>query len=438
MLGARDQIGPDILRHRHIAFAHRIGVQQGGAFLPVFRARVGLDQFRIGGIAAHQPARGAGQRIGQGCGGEGKFHFREIVILMPGAGAERLREGRVEEHPPNPRHMRQHAVEHAPARLIRVEAARDVVAQIPARLGDAERQRVGDGAAGDLGAMRAKMAHDVAGGGETNALDARAGGFVADFVNRAGDGFRPLRQQRHRAGIGEGEGHGNPLRRLVAADGDMGDARGLVRQAERVMRAEPGAGDEFVADRPGQPLDRGRVQPQSGGARRGRIPARPQQREPEPQRQRVAQIGGGRGCVSGGPGAEIGQHHDAAAVVHLVQQPPIAQGGILRPEQHEAGLVGHASLGVPRRLVQQRDAAIGRMRGIERARGHALHPFIGAGSTEQGALRQGFAPGDVDAGDHGQSNSASVRACRTSFVMPGIMSSTAKPRGVTSSTARSV
>ena len=58
-------------------------------------------------------APGRRQSVVEHRGGERELHLREVVVLMPGAGARRLAELGVEEYPADAGDMGEHAVEHA-------------------------------------------------------------------------------------------------------------------------------------------------------------------------------------------------------------------------------------------------------------------------------------------------------------------------------------
>ena len=72
----------------------------------------------------------------------GNCHLGETVILVPRAGARGLAEFGVEEHPADAGDMGEHAIEHARARFVAVEALGEVIAQIASGLRDAEAQRM--------------------------------------------------------------------------------------------------------------------------------------------------------------------------------------------------------------------------------------------------------------------------------------------------------
>jgi len=159
---------------------------------------------------------------------------------MLGAGARRLGEGRLEEHPAHPGDVREHAIEHPPALLVAVEALTDVVAQVAAGLRDADRQAMRDALAGERQrvGMVAQMADQVAGGGKAKPLNPRIDSLVVQFVEPA----RPRAQalaQRDRAGIDEAPVIRRQGLRRIAGPGPTGETRptGLgkgrgVREAE--------------------------------------------------------------------------------------------------------------------------------------------------------------------------------------------------------------
>ena len=207
------------------------------------------------------------------------------------------------------------------------------------------------------------------------------------------------------------------------------------------MNAETRAGDEFLPNALGQAVDDGDLQRQPGRFRRTGVPPRPQQRKPEPEGQCVAHLGGGFPAVANDARAEIGDHHDAAAVVDLIDQSPIAERRIGRRQENEIGFVFDQTGRVARRHAQQRDAIVAGMRRIERPRRGAFHPLIRPGGPKRGSAGQRRSRFDFDARDHRDApriSVASVRSCNASNVSPSTMSTTTNPAGVTSSTAKSV
>ena len=308
--------------------------------------------------------------------------------------------------------MGEHAVEHARASLVAIEALREVIAQIASGLRDAEGQRMRRLAAEQIAPCRAvaQMADDVARRGEADAEHARLRRVVAQFVDRARFRQRALREP-HRARIHEFERHRPPLRGLRASHRQHGviAGRGFIRQAELLQVAAARAGDELLAD---APHDRRavvgghrRVQPEPAiGPRRTRIPARPHQREAQPQRQRIAEIRRARRLVAGPAGAQIGEQHDAAAVVHFVEDAAVASLGIGRAQDADVAAVLDAAARVARRLVDVDDAAVGGMRRVEFADRDAVEPLVGARRAEGGAADERRARRDLDCGDHPKSS----------------------------------
>ena len=147
MLGAGDQIQPRGVRQFQIAAAVRIGGKQGRALLPVFGAGIGLHQQRIETILAQQRGLGAGGGIACAGGGERKEILRHGAVLIAAAGAVRLGEQRVEEHPADAGGVAEHAIEHFLAGFIAIEAEPHEIAQEAAGLGNAEANGLADGSA---------------------------------------------------------------------------------------------------------------------------------------------------------------------------------------------------------------------------------------------------------------------------------------------------
>src|SRR5207253_3948280 len=111
----------------------------------------------------------------------------ETMVLVLRVGARRLAERHVEEQPADARDVAVDAVEHLAALLVAIEAGADVMTQIPPGLREADGQRVANRAAGDFDSFRIVLqpADEIAGGGETQALDLRVPGLVGEFVEAA-------------------------------------------------------------------------------------------------------------------------------------------------------------------------------------------------------------------------------------------------------------
>ena len=150
------------------------------------------------------------------------------------------------------------------------------------------------------------------------------------------------------------------------------------------------AGDEFLADaahdrRAIVGCDRSIEAKAAIGPRCARVPAGPDQVKPESAARRVAEVGGGRRLIARLAGAQIGEQHDPAAVVHLVQDAAVAAFRIGRTQDADVAPELDVAACIARRLVDVDDTAVASMRGIELADGDAVQPFIGAGRVPKAA-----------------------------------------------------
>ena len=421
MLGAGDHVDPRIVRQRRILLAERIGVQQRSALLPILGRGVGLDQRGIGRLELREllaldEQRGLrlGHRVDLGRRRERKPVLREVVVLVLRAGTGRLGERRIEEDAADAGDVGVHAVEHGPALLVAIEAVGDVVAQVAASLGEADGQRMADLAAGrrDRRRVVAQPAHQVAGRGEAQRLDLGILCLVVEFVDMA--------RQRRAVGeldrLGDDEG---PLaaRQLLSRfmgtrpyrqprPGLLHTGR-LARQLEDLEGATARARDELVAhgldDRRPSLMggDRhGQAQPHVGTRRTG-VPTRPHDGVAAMHREAVADIGHGLGVVHAlRTVAEIAEQHLAAAIVDLVEDVPVAFGGILGPQDEDVGRVLDAAPGIERRVADQRDApVVGKLR-IDLASGLADHTLVSSDFAERCAVGEGFDAFDVQGQQH--------------------------------------
>ena len=252
------------------------------------------------------------------------------MVLVPGAGAERLRERRVVEHPADAGDMGEHAIEHARAAFVGVEALRDVVAQVAAGLRDAESQRVRHRPAEQIGAVAAQMADQVARRGKPDAQHARVGRVIVQFVDRARLRQRALRQPAapcaHRRtrtprravarSASAAPSAPRSCRRLRATAGTPAARRGACRR--RIPR---GCAARSVCRRRWRP-----ARPATGPVAFGAPGSQPDHTSVNPSRSGSAlpsSAAVGR-CVARRAGAQVGEQHDPAAVVHFVQDAAVA------------------------------------------------------------------------------------------------------------------
>ena len=110
-------------------------------------------------------------------------------------------------------------------------------------------------------------------------------------------------------------------------------------------------------------------------------------------------------------GAEIGEDHLPAAVVDLVEQPPVAARRIFRTQHYEIGAVLHPPARVARRQHDPLDTGIGRMRGIDLAGGDAVDPHVAAGGAERFAVQERAPGADIETRDHRPSPGAASPRC---------------------------
>ena len=145
MLRAGDVVDARLRRRRQIALALRIGGDQRGGAVPVFRRVVDVEQLRHRGERARaieDRALGARHRVARGDGRKRKEVGRIDVVLehaeMPG----RHREAIVEAALAAARDVNERAVEHRQAGLVHMQAAPQHGLDQAARLRDAEDQRL--------------------------------------------------------------------------------------------------------------------------------------------------------------------------------------------------------------------------------------------------------------------------------------------------------
>jgi hypothetical protein len=180
------------------------------------------------------------------------------------------------------------------------------------------------------------------------------------------------------------------------------EARRRVAQGEGVAERPARAVDELVADG----ADDRRLGHRSGhrhpaiGARRVRVPARPDDGVAAAEEEPVAGVLGRLGIVGrlGGVHEPVGQELPAA-VVDLVDQLGAALGRVDGAEDEDVGLVLDHAVRVARRLGEVEDPLVARIGGVELALGGAGDPFIGAGAAELGPRRERFGRAEPQFGD---------------------------------------
>ena len=315
------------------------------------------------------------------------------MILVLRAGARRLAERRVEEDAADAGDVRMDTVEDLAARFVAVEALGDVVAQVAAGLGEADGQRMADPAARGLDCRRivAQPTHDIAGCREAQRYLGILG-LVVELVEIARLGLGAV-AQLDRAGIDEGPlverqfvrlvvgafAHRQPCPRLLQRGRLVGELEGFQVAAARARTELLAHGlDDGLAVIGG---DR-RAQPQPHvGARCIGVPARPHDGVALAQRKAVADIGHGLGIVHAlRPIGDVAEQHLAAAVVDFVEDPSVAAGGILGPQDEDVRRVLDLAAFIARRLVDQGDALVGGMRADRprpwrgRSRAHRRRP----------------------------------------------------------------
>ena len=166
-------------------------------------------------------------------------------------------------------------------------------------------------------------------------------------ILRIGDGIRPV------AAMAERQGEAELVHRPVAAHQALDRAAAVRRD--------------------------GRVQTQGAAARRHvELPAHPDERETEPQRKRVAELGLGREVRAPRGPREVRQHRLAAAIGDLQKRDRAIARHRLRAQDHEIRGRGDASARVPRGARQVDDDGVGGVGRIEREFHHADQLFVGA------------------------------------------------------------
>ena len=264
------------------------------------------------------------------------------------------------------------------------------MAEIAARLREADGQRVGDRPAGDLDRLGIVLqpAHEIARGGEAQTLNLRVPGLVGEFVEEAGLG---LVLELDRLAVDEGPLVGRHRLRRVRRASAHGQHRAalvlrgrLVGELEALQRAAARAGHPFLAHRLDDRLavvgrDRCGQAEALVGARRIGIPAGPDDRPAPAHREAVADIGHRPRIVHALRAVgDVAEQHLAAAIVDLVEDAPVALRGVLGPQHEEIRRVFDHAARIARRLVDQGDALVAGRVGIDLALGDADHALIGA------------------------------------------------------------
>jgi hypothetical protein len=132
-----------------------------------------------------------------------------------------------------------------------------------------------------------------------------------------------------------------------------------------------------------------------------RIPARPGYRVPQAQRKAVAELGRHpRQIATGQRIAKVAEEQLAPPVADLQQQPAVAARGIAWPQQMDVGGVLDQPPVIARRRIEQRDAPVGRVVGIDLATGRAEDPLPGPGVAKDQTIVERLDPLDGDVAQH--------------------------------------
>ena len=134
MLGASHKVEPHAGGERQVALAQRVSVQEGGAFLPVLRRGIDLDNQRVKAVPTEQGAGLARDRVGKGGMRKREPVFRKGMILVLCTGAVGLPKGKVGKYLANARDVGEHAVKHPPPGFVLVETRGGMGAQIATAL----------------------------------------------------------------------------------------------------------------------------------------------------------------------------------------------------------------------------------------------------------------------------------------------------------------
>ena len=427
VLGAGVHIDADVVRDPGVLAGVNGGVDQARGAAPVFVRGVRVEDPRIErlALASQQPQGEPRLRIGLLHIGEGE-DVRRVELVHVGVGVARgLREAVVEAAAAAAGHVGDHPVEHPAALFVAVEPVEHEGPQEAAALGDPEADGAGDVAGGDpefLGAVMAEQGHEVADAGRPEAHQRRVVGPVHHLVD-------PVRLepavQVHRAVVGDHRAVLDPAEAPLVARDDFplvldpvahgqhvdGVVRVLdpvgpvVAVGERVVIGS--AADHEVG--PHQPLDGGavrvgrdrRVHPHAERVVVGDVPlpAQPEEREPVPHQEPVAEVRLGRGGEAPLGHVEVAEHPLAPAVVDLVQQGAPALFHDLGADQVEVGGHLHLPVGVPRCEGDVGDDPVGVVFGIESEVDDPDDLLVGAGQAEALASEHVGAFADLEPDD---------------------------------------
>ena len=255
------------------------------------------------------------------------------------------------------------------------------------------------GRANAIGPLVAQKGDEVAGRGEAHADHRRSGRLVPEIVDLVGGEIGSGREQPDRpvvdelpllgrdqgAGVAFAVAHGQPGLVLVGRDGRIAEPHDIALAGgagpDMKLVADAAHHRPAVFERRRQPRGHAAV-----GARRRRVPARPDEAVAAPEGEAQAHILGGLGIVGVGIRSgfvEAAEDHLAAAIGHVIDQHAAARLAFDRAQDEEIGLVFDHAARVLRRLVEIGDAGVFRRRRIELALRCAPYPQIAAGLAKR-------------------------------------------------------
>ena len=298
----------------------------------------------------------------------------------------------VEAPAPGAGRVHEQAVEHLASRLVGVEALIDQMPQEPAGLRDTEAEGPADPKRTGLVVLGVR--HHVPHRGETHADDHRVARTVDELVDLAWLEASGARDPRlvHEAPLVPR--HDAASRQPAVALGQhvvgvlrVGDGiRPVVAVAERQGRDAlvhgPVAAHRAL-DRAGAVGRDRHIEAQGAVAERHvELPAHPDERQPEAQRKRVAEVVRGRRVRSPRRAREVRQHGLAPTVGDLEKRDRAVTRHRLRAQDHEVRGCGDAAARVLRRAREVHDGRVGGVGRVERELDHTGQLLVAARRPE--------------------------------------------------------
>ena len=440
VLSGRQQIDADVVHQRRVARAVRRRVNERCGTAPVLVLRVRVEHLRqeIGRTGVRQQAVGrAGQRIGFRRVGEREDVRRVEEVQVRMSVARRLREAVVEAAASRAGDVRHHAVEHLAVAFVAVESVVEIRAEKPSALRDAESDRTPNrtGRNGPrVGRLVLQHRDRVADRRRSQAHERRVFSRVDDLVDlvrlelrveihlRPIPGEAPLiarndpalsldriADRQHVVGRRRIE---DGVRRVIAigermigftfrddevAAHDAAYWLAVLRHPStrlgRTLRLSKGR-DRWIDAHEACPL------------RRVELPSNPQQRETLLHQKTVAHVGQRRWIEAARRVVEESEHPLAAAVRHFVEQRAVATLDSFWLDEEEVGRELDLAGRIARRVVDVRDDAVRRQRGIDGEEDLAGELLVRTGRAER------LSSDEIGARRHLDPHDLGVHRCR--------------------------